>query len=338
MSVPDPIVGEFVSFVGWLARQGVQSLQSRAAAKKASPSVGYAQPPWEQVSPPQLPSPPWSESEVRARPWGASPNPMRAPDPPPSPGAPAQPVDRAASTVSPERGDGYDSYAADMEPVGVACRLCTNRHLRSMHGAAKELRSALERGDSEEARRQTLRLVGEAEIMARWDWTPDKLANTPPEDRAAVEAVMPEVAGVLAAVPAKPPTSLVVGWADVDEGLRFARSRKPSERDHHELSMRLEDAQDQISAMDEALAPHRVPEPLREHASYALDELRNARHAITGGGSLDAAEAALHEAAMAWTPVLTPEQADQLVALTGRARSTFQKAVMGRASAVAPQG
>jgi hypothetical protein len=285
---------------------GVALLRSWWAGRNApapapEPAPSLDRPPWEGQAPP------WEGTDP---PWGAS--------PPPDPG--------------------YDSYAAGMEHPSVACRLCTNRHLRAMADAAEKMRAALAAGDEEEARRQNLRLAAEGLVMDRFAWTPKKLAATPDEDRAAIEAAASAVREVMSAAP-RPPDELALAWGSVDEGTRFARSRHPTGLDRAELSARLDAAEDQIAACDDTLAPHRVPEELRPHADYALEEARRARHAITGGGALDEANRHLHNAAMAWTPLPTPEEADRLCTLTAEAKARFQRAVMRRAQLpAAPAG
>jgi hypothetical protein len=203
-----------------------------------------------------------------------------------------------------------------------------------MHAAAEAAREALARGDEEEARRQTLRLVGAATVMREYDWSPEKLANTRPEDRQAIEAVMPVVRQLLDAAP-QPPEELVFAWASVDEAMRFARSKQPTDIDRQETRKRVDAAQDALAAADESLAPHRVPRDLWPHVDYALRYAREGRHALAATDEptadvLAAAEPSLHEAAMALTPLPEPEDAERLAAITHQAKETFQRAVMAR--------
>ena len=94
-----------------------------------------------------------------------------------------------------------DSYAAEMDDPGVACKPCTMRHLTTIHEAA---RTAAASGDPEVWRAQVALIAAEATVWEEYDLTPGKLARASAEVRAAVTAAQPRMRALLASLQLAP--------------------------------------------------------------------------------------------------------------------------------------
>lgn len=88
----------------------------------------------------------------------------------------------------------YSRYAPDME-VAVGCLPCGRAHLAGTVGAMKGVaRLAHERGMTDPDVQAGL-LAANKELVALWadDWTPEKVAASPEQDRAIMEAAIPRL-------------------------------------------------------------------------------------------------------------------------------------------------
>ncbi len=224
-----------------------------------------------------------------------------------------------------------DSYAAEMEDTSIACVPCTRGHLSAMTVAADQ---AAATRDETERRRLLARVAAEALVMRQYDWTPLKLANARPDDRAAIQEIMPHVDAITRDLPMAP-APLVLAWAAVDESLRFARSPKPTDADRREVESRARDAEANLNYVErELLAPHRLQSHQVGPARRVLPLLREARHRLTTQGysleALEFAAARLATAVTELTPAVTEEQARNVAVLCRQCRDRFYRRVLAQ--------
>ena len=232
------------------------------------------------------------------------------------------------------------SYAAEFD-TSVACLPCTRGHLSAMAVAAEAAAQAADRGDDATARKNLARLAGEAVVMERFDWTPEKMAKATPEDRAIIERVIPQVHELVAATPTAP-VEVVGAWSAVDESLRFARSSRPTAEDHAEIHARVSDAEDLANyAEREVLSPSgaaQLSAEQRRTAREALQHMRTARHTLTDADALDlptleAISTEFEQATVLLTPTPAPEQAKEIAARARAVRRSLDDAIRAKMQA-----
>jgi hypothetical protein len=88
----------------------------------------------------------------------------------------------------------YSRYAPEMA-VDTGCLPCARAHIPAvasvLRRAAEEARQRGMADPDVQARIQTA--DEELTMLLTWDWTPERIAKTPPEDRAIIETIQPEV-------------------------------------------------------------------------------------------------------------------------------------------------
>lgn len=338
--------------VAWsLGQLGIRWLNTRGQG-----SPGAAPP---RVDPP----PPFAPPPFAAAPFARMPDPPTPPDPPrivieppkalPAPSAPpsstpmavdapgaaetqSPPVDRQspipASEISLATGyEGGISYSRDVAQ-GIACAACTKDHLATMAGAAKALTHAQAAGDEAAVRYHLARIAAEAAALERYDWTPEKIAATPPDKLRPVEAVQPAVRDLAAQLPTPP--DLALAWGALDECIRFAEGR-PTDRDRQEIATRLADVDEKMNTTERVtLSPEWAGELDPATVDQARQAIRAARHALEQGDPFDLAtlkpaSAQLSRAAVAMTPPLDAEQARQLAARITATQQRFYATYFG---------
>jgi len=259
------------------------------------------------------------------------------PDPPPLPGLPSPPAigsvlagpglggavaggpsPATPATPTPVAGTSYSDQVAQ----GIACLACTRGHLATAQRALEEAARAQAAGDAAAARRQWAVAAAELDAMVELDWAPEKLAATPAEERAIVEAIRPCVESVRRQLPTPPDVAAAHGLAV--ESRRFALSTRFTDRDQAEIEARLR-------AIDlHGNYAERVGLP--GDATAAARALREARHVLDRAqvdGSVYRPEtwAAVitytEAAAVAATPVLEPEVAGAAAAECRRCTDDF---------------
>lgn len=170
-------------------------------------------------------------------------------------------VEPTASVASPlalpaEFADHSDfSYSADVAQ-GIACAACTKDHLATMAGAAKAMVAAHAAEDPMEVRYQLARIAAEAQALQRYDWTPEKIAATPPDRLVAVNAVRPAITQLSQQLPT--PADMALAWGATDESIRFTLGQM-TERDRQEVGLRLQDVDEKIGYLERVqLSPEKT--------------------------------------------------------------------------------
>ena len=318
MSIPQPLLEELGNGAAWIVRHAIAELRVRTARSNAqqpadTPPVPTT-PPWDQ-------RPPW---EGKAPPWGASDQPQQAP----STVTPAAPPPAPAADVA-------SSYSAEMdEDATTACINCTRRHLWEMRVAGQKAAEAAAAGDDLEARRRLRRVVGEGLALKQYDWKDEKLAKVKPREGKAIAAAAPHVDAVLQNAP-QPPQQLALAWSSLDEAMRFARSPRPTPRDHREIAERLDEAGAMISDCESEVLPRLASED-RQWMEQVLPDLRvirqaavehlNGRQPMTKD-EIDAATSYLHAVAVELTPTPDVETAKAVAQTAAQAEKDFKQAL-----------
>ena len=310
-----------------------------------APPAPFAPPPIPIIRAPEIPKPAVWEASVaagagsaagleeasRTRPFSGPLSDATQPEresskPVPEPGSGGRFLRSQSDTL--ENATGY-SYADEVEQ-GIACAKCTHGHLRAMAASSKEAEAAVLVGDPDRARALTARVLAESAVLREYDWTPAKVRNTPDEERRLVEQAMPCVRDAERQADG-PPKELVLAWGSLDESVRFARSSRLSDQDKAEIETRLRRYYDTADMAERVLAAPNIRDNLedREAKRVAAQHLREARHALEAGSPYDAAvleEASAHleAAAVAMTPVPSPERAQRLAETCRTCRTEFE--------------
>ncbi|HEY3367772.1 MAG TPA: hypothetical protein VGK74_22165 [Symbiobacteriaceae bacterium] len=255
------------------------------------------------------------------------PSPLPFTPAPPGPSATVRPADVAGS------------YAEEVENLAIACVPCTRSHLSTMAVAADEGARLASASDECGARVQFARVVGEAAIMDALDWEPPKMQRARPDDRAAIEAITPQVRALIARTPAAP-RHVVLAWASVDEALRFARSPRATDADRQEVARRVRLTEDCMNYAERMiLSPEGLqrilaglPESQHEEARLAGPTMREARHRLVSSSyelaALEFIAARLQGAVVALTPPLDPATAAGLAQEYRAIRVAFDRQVL----------
>jgi hypothetical protein len=215
------------------------------------------------------------------------------------------------------------SYADEMEDPSIACVPCTRSHLATMAGAAEE---AARSGDPSAWRKNAAVVAGEALVMEEYDWRPDKMARARPDDRAAIEAVQPQVREMVSGIP-QAPRKLVLAWAAVGEALRFAARPRPKPTDRQQVDMRMQDAERWLNYCE------RVELPRVRGGVQVAPLLGEARHELARKGytpeAISFAYDRLGRAVEALTPAPSREQVDAMHRQAKEAMRGFYTRVLG---------
>jgi len=211
-----------------------------------------------------------------------------------------------------------ESYAAEWEDLSIACAPCTRRHLSTIAEASKVGAAT---SNPQERRENFALAAGEALVWQEYDVTADKLAKANPRDRQAIGQAVHNIQPATQALPMAP-RQVVLAWATVGEATRFARSRKPTDRDRVQVNLRMRDVDGMAGYLDSTYAADPAWQP-------HLDEIRKARHRWTREGytpeALAQAETAFHAATVAFTPDLSDAEAQDVARKARSARDAFYK-------------
>jgi hypothetical protein len=95
----------------------------------------------------------------------------------------------------------YSRYAPDMS-VDTGCLPCGRAHLGTIAAMLKmAAQAAKDQGMSNPDVATRLQTADEElTMLSAWDWTPERIAKSPPEDRAIIEAIKPQVEALHAAL------------------------------------------------------------------------------------------------------------------------------------------
>lgn len=242
-------------------------------------------------------------------------------------GVASQALPHSARANVPENVPGGPSYAAEFGGMGyddaspVACWACMVRHLGAMTGAAEE--AAAGRMDAREA---AVTIRGEAECLARYDLTKDKLANTSPGRRAPILAAATHVEAATRCLP-DAPARLPLAWATAVEAYRFANSSggNPSPMECRERDLRMVDVMQWVALLDTL--------PTGPEAAPHLDAIRRARHGLNAQGNAPEAIAPMRDALRAAAVAMVAAPSTEQVAEAGRSLAAAKKAFYGGALA-----
>jgi hypothetical protein len=157
--------------------------------------------------------------------------------------------------------------------------------------------------------------------MMEYDWTPDKLTRARDHDRQVILSIRPDVVRLLDNLPMAP-VQLLKAFGATDESRRFARSRKPSDKDQAQIARRMSDMEGWIGYTESDMSGD----------SEALTVIREARHKIVDEGftleALDYAEAKLKHAAVILTPVPDRQTIDRVTRDTTAIKEKFYSQVL----------
>lgn len=174
----------------------------------------------------------------------------------------------------------FSAYLAQVgaEGVDTGCLPCGRAHLGATQaGLERAADIARERGmDDPEVRARVATVAEELDALLDYDWTPERIAKSPPEHRAALDRYTPEVKSLYGIVtPPGPAGSLRTVSKDLKEALRFAREDGVG---HSEAQARISRAEATIDDLERyQLAPERVDELPPEEAAWWEDNLKNIR-------------------------------------------------------------
>lgn len=162
--------------------------------------------------------------------------------------------------------------------VDTGCLPCGRAHVGAAQaGLERTSEIARERGmDDREVRARVATVAEELDALLKYDWTPERIAKSPPAHRAALERYTPEVRDLRAALsPGGPAESLQQVSRDLKEALRFARE---DGIDHPEARRRVSGAEATIDDLERyQLAPERVDEMDPEAAAWWEEHLKPIR-------------------------------------------------------------
>lgn len=298
MSSPAEVLWNFLGHLSQTTAQHVGKRLDRAAGFQPAP------PPW--AAGPNTPGPQWA--------------PMPAPPVPPvlaagvSGGTGAMVATLPPSPWADPRDAVTGSYS-DQVAQGVACLACTRGHLNGLLAAVEQAQAAIEAGQDEDARKYYARAAAEIDAMMVIDWAPEKLAATPPDEVAVIEAIRACVTEIRAQIPTPKGLGLALGSAT--ENVRFAVSPTVTDRDRAEIEARLRIIDKEGNALERGPLLE-VEGPEAEDAATALREARHTLDRAKSQGALYAVATHkqtvqdLEAAAVALTPA---PDADQLAAL-----------------------
>lgn len=250
MSTPINVLWDLVGHAGRTTITHVGKRLDRAA--------GLDHPP----TPPVMPGPP-----VFQPPTFSGPPPTLVP-----------PMPTAQATRAEPTGTSYSDQVAQ----GVACLNCTRGHMATAKMALEQAQQAAAAGDTDGARRGWAVAAAELDAMVAIDWSAEKLANTPAEDRAVIEAIRPCVQRVRDRLPTPAPVALAYGSAE--EAKRFASSTRFTERDAAEIEVRLQTMDEQGNYAERAVLD--PADPAHQAAATALREGRHVIDAAVASGAV----------------------------------------------------
>lgn len=243
----------------------------------------------------------------------------------------AGPLALPAAASSPALASDF-SYSADVAQ-GIACAACTKDHLATMAGAAKAMEVAQAAGDTSEVRYQLARIAAEAQALQRYDWTPEKIAATPPDRLVAVNAVRPAITQLSQQLPT--PTDMALAWGATDESIRFTLGQM-TDRDRREIGMRLVDVDEKIGYLERVqLSPEKTQQLPADQVDQAREGLRQARHQLADDPynkeNLRQASAQLATVATSFTPELPAEDLHHIADTVRQAQQDFYAAYFQQA-------
>lgn len=214
-----------------------------------------------------------------------------------------------------------ESYSAEMDDPGVACKPCTLRHVTTVTEAARTMAES----SSPETRSHQAALIGaEVLVWEQYDLTPDKLARASADTREAVLSVKPDLDGIVSSLDL-PNHKLLLSWGALMECRRFAEGRAPTDRDWDQVRIRLSDVYGCIGHLEDTD---------RSSIGARMDMLRDARHTLAHSDTLPTAqEIAIAEekvgfVAVALTPDPTSARAQDIYHRAKSARDRFFKAAL----------
>ena len=330
MPGPTDVLWEFVSNLSQHTAAHIGKRMDKAAGLTPPPMPAYQPPPFPGMAAmPGLPTIPAIPAMPAIPGWApmamgtgaATGGAVAVMDPPQT-----EPSTAHADPDSTDSRDTVTGSYSDQVAQGIACLACTRGHISGVLAAVEEAQSALEAGDEDKARAKYAMAAAEIDAMVAIDWHPDKLAATPKEDVAVIEAVRECILEIREQLPTPKAAALALGSGK--ENVRFAVSPTFTENDRREINERIRIIDKQGNGLE------RGDLLMADGADYetASTELREARHVLDGAqtdGSLykvsthKEALQHLEAAAAALTPTPTGDQIEAVASLCQTCSDTF---------------
>ena len=244
------------------------------------------------------------------------------------PAASAQAIDQAPVNVTVNVGGAPASrYLASegAEDVSTGCIPCGRAHLGALQGMLERAADAAQREGAcgKECGRWVSRAAQEPAALLARDWTPEKIAATPPAQQAVLAKYVPQVQGLEAGLTGQDGAraSLTRASALLAEAQRFAGSGDGM--DHPEVTWRMAEAEKELTVAE------RGGNTLDNATQQRLRKLRqqtyNAVHTPADLGVVATeADAITTEVQGAWAASLTPQQVAQIAGKAKALRESFR--------------
>lgn len=212
------------------------------------------------------------------------------------------------------------------EDVDTGCLPCGKAHLGAMQGMLERAQQAAEKEGScgTECGQWLARAAQEPVALFARDWTPERIAKTPPEHRAVLEKYVPQVRGVQASLVGEDVVteSLVRASALLSEATRFAGAGDGIE--HPEVQWRLAEAEKDLTTAERARVGAMSPEMqqrLRRLRQQAYNDVRTPDDVTAAAVEADAVAV---EVQSGFASSLTPDQVRSMAESAAALRESFR--------------
>ncbi len=232
------------------------------------------------------------------------------------------PVNITINTAAPSK------YLAQegAEDVDTGCLPCGKAHLGAYQGMLERAAEAAQKEGScgPECGQWVARAAQEPVALFARDWTPERIAKTPPHHRAILEQYVPQVRRAQSELVGGDAVteSLVRASALLSEATRFAGAGDGIE--HPEVQWRLAEAEKDLTTAERAKVGAMTPDMqqrLRRLRQQAYNDVRGPEDVTAAAAEADAVTA---EVLGAYTASLTPEQVAQRAEQARALRKSFR--------------
>lgn len=212
------------------------------------------------------------------------------------------------------------------EDVDTGCLPCGKAHLGAMQGMLERAAAAAQQEGAcgPECSQWVARAAQEPVALFARDWTPERIAKTPPEHRAVLEKYVPEVRQVQDSLVGgdEVRSSLVRASALLSEATRFAGAGDGIQ--HPEVQWRLAEAEKDLTVAERAKVAGMDPET-QQRLRRLRQETYNAVQTPADLNRVAAeADAVAAEAQGAYTATLEPARVQSLADAARRLRESFR--------------
>lgn len=212
------------------------------------------------------------------------------------------------------------------EDVDTGCLPCGKAHLGAMQGMLERAAEAADKegGCGPACGQWMARAAQEPVALFARDWTPERIAKTPPHHRAILEQYVPQVRRAQSELVGGDAVteSLVRASALLSEATRFAGAGDGIE--HPEVQWRLAEAEKDLTTAERAKVGAMTPDMqqrLRRLRQQAYNDVRGPEDVTVAATEADAVTA---EVLGAYTASLTPEQVRQMAEGAKALRASFR--------------